>query len=507
MIGVVIIGFWLVMMGLLVKREVLIPRLHKGNALAYQDHATDTWMGFYLSDDACVGFVNTKTRPDVRAGEYGQAIEYWVRMSMTVLSFPTEIQVRGTAWAPRDRGLSDFELTLRSGEHIIHVAAKVHDGMLDGALRTAGETFPLQFRVGNDLLLSGNTGMGALNVPDLAPGDEVFVDTFDPMTMSVTKAQIRCIGEEAVEFDGRKVPAKVIETITGALKTKAWVAADNDVLRAETPFGFIMKKITQEQALDALEAGKNISEDLLNIVAIRPTGKAPVRGAVAMRIRLSGVNEDAKPPEDDTQRAEGPDVYAIRMPDEPFVAGAAPLEGADRDAALASDAFVQTKHPRIAETSKEIVGETTDTWERALKVYEWVYRTIEKRAVMSVPSALDVLETKEGDCNEHTVLFTALARAAGVPTRIAIGVAWSDELRGYYYHAWPEVYVGRWVWMDPTLGQPVADATHLKLLTGGIEQWPQLVAYLGQLKIEVVNIETAAQADAAKAASAEVPEK
>ena len=32
---------------------------------------------------------------------------------------------------------------------------------------------------------------------------------------------------------------------------------------------------------------------------------------------------------------------------------------------------------------------------------------------ISVPSAVQVLETLAGDCNEHTVLYVALARALG----------------------------------------------------------------------------------------------
>jgi hypothetical protein len=40
--------------------------------------------------------------------------------------------------------------------------------------------------------------------------------------------------------------------------------------------------------------------------------------------------------------------------------------------------------------------------------------------------------------------------------------------------------------MDPTLGQPVADATHIKLLNGGIDKWPALVSYIGKVQIEVV---------------------
>jgi hypothetical protein len=46
--------------------------------------------------------------------------------------------------------------------------------------------------------------------------------------------------------------------------------------------------------------------------------------------------------------------------------------------------------------------------------------------------------------------------------------------------------------MEPTLGQPIADATHVKLLTGDIERWPRLLAFLGKLRIEVLEVSGAA---------------
>lgn len=145
-------------------------------------------------------------------------------------------------------------------------------------------------------------------------------------------------------------------------------------------------------------------------------------------------------------------------------------------------------HPRVRETAQIAVGPETDTWRRAVRIHDWVFRNITKTPVISIPSALDVLQTREGDCNEHAVLFTALARAAGIPTRIAVGIVWSDESMAFGYHAWAEVYVGEWIPMDPTFGQPIADATHIKLLNGGIDQWPRLLPYIGAMQIEVIEV-------------------
>ena len=64
---------------------------------------------------------------------------------------------------------------------------------------------------------------------------------------------------------------------------------------------------------------------------------------------------------------------------------------------------------------------------------------LEKKPTVSLPSALEVLRTRVGDCNEHTALYVAMARAQGIPSRIAVGLV---HLRGaFYYHAWAEVYL------------------------------------------------------------------
>ncbi len=61
-------------------------------------------------------------------------------------------------------------------------------------------------------------------------------------------------------------------------------------------------------------------------------------------------------------------------------------------------------------------------------------------------------------------------------------------MNAFGYHAWPEVYVGHWIPMDPTFGQQLADATHIKLLDGSLDKWPQLLPYLGRIRIEVLDL-------------------
>jgi transglutaminase-like putative cysteine protease len=67
--------------------------------------------------------------------------------------------------------------------------------------------------------------------------------------------------------------------------------------------------------------------------------------------------------------------------------------------------------------------------------------------------ASQVASHKSGDCTEHAVLLTALARSLGLPARVAIGtvIARDGGSIGAFGHAWAEIYRdGAWSLVDAT---------------------------------------------------------
>jgi transglutaminase-like putative cysteine protease len=80
-----------------------------------------------------------------------------------------------------------------------------------------------------------------------------------------------------------------------------------------------------------------------------------------------------------------------------------------------------------------------------------------------------------------------LARAAGLPAKIMVGIAYHEG--AFYYHAWPAVHVGRWVEMDPTWGQPLVDATHIRITEGELANQLELVQTVGTLTLDVLEQE------------------
>ena len=154
---------------------------------------------------------------------------------------------------------------------------------------------------------------------------------------------------------------------------------------------------------------------------------------------------------------------------------------------LRPDALVQCDHPEIVAAARKVVGGERNAWEAVVCIGRWVHASLRKSPTISIPSALDVLHTRKGDCNEHTVLFVALARAAGIPAETCAGIVNVND--SFFYHAWPRVWVGRWVSMDPTFGQDVADATHIELVHGGLDRQSEIVRLVGRLRVRILRAE------------------
>ena len=161
---------------------------------------------------------------------------------------------------------------------------------------------------------------------------------------------------------------------------------------------------------------------------------------------------------------------------------------------LSSSVYVQSDHPSIIHVANTVVRNEPMAHKAASQLGSWVYEIIKnKNLQVGFASALQTLESKTGDCTEHTVLYVALARASGLPARVCAGLVFQSD--AFYYHFWPEVYVGEWFATDPTLGQWQADASHIQLAgsimesDSMIEMGEGVMRTLNQLEIEILKTE------------------
>ncbi len=143
---------------------------------------------------------------------------------------------------------------------------------------------------------------------------------------------------------------------------------------------------------------------------------------------------------------------------------------------------------------KQAAGAETDPWKVAVALEQYVHRVMRVDFVDAFSTAADVARARKGDCKEHAIYLAALARARGIPARVAIGMVYLNGAFGG--HMWTEVYIdGRWIPLDATLGGGGVGAAHLKQGQSTLEGVSAYIAFLpaaqvvGRLKIEVLEAE------------------
>jgi transglutaminase-like putative cysteine protease len=204
-----------------------------------------------------------------------------------------------------------------------------------------------------------------------------------------------------------------------------------------------------------------------------------------LRVQLRGTSLEGYDLEGARQSLRG-DTLEIRRETDTLLRAryTLPASASEFGAALAAEPLVQSGDTAIVSLAARIVDGATDPRVAAERITRWVHDSLAKKTSFSIPNAAQVLRLREGDCNEHTQLFVALARAAGLPARSVAGLAYVGGK--FYYHAWPEAYLGDWVAVDPTFGQFPADAAHLRFVIGGFKRQAELLKLIGALQVEVL---------------------
>ena len=124
--------------------------------------------------------------------------------------------------------------------------------------------------------------------------------------------------------------------------------------------------------------------------------------------------------------------------------------------------------PEIVRAAQKIVLGAPNQQEMVKRITKFVYKHISnKNYNHGNMSASEVLRTKSGDCTEHSALFAALARAAGIPAKMVYGVVLNPNGE-FFFHNWNEAFAdGKWITIDSTFDMSQADSSRITLIYGG----------------------------------------
>jgi transglutaminase superfamily protein len=319
----------------------------------------------------------------------------------------------------------------------------------------------------------------------------IFMEPFQ-MLMDV---EYNILRKEPFVYEGKPVDTFVVHHRVAGMESTLWVAENGSVMKEVTTQGFESRKEPEHIATDLGDEAMSVSS-LITLSLVKPGKEISQPGQKRqMKMKLSKMRSSDLIPQDHRQKVvqsekaeDGTFASVLLINAEPAKVKQAvvrPVASFSQPEYLEDSAEVQSKHPMIRSLAKELVGDTRNAWEASRKIHRWVFSNLDKVLVDSA-SALNALKERRGECQSHTYLFTALARAAGIPTKIVNGLVYSPKYQGFLYHAWPEVYVGEWRALDPTFGQDVVDATHIKLSEGQKDDQFKLMEFVGKVQIELI---------------------
>ncbi len=308
---------------------------------------------------------------------------------------------------------------------------------------------------------------------------------YDPTSFTMGEATARHLGSRQVEWRGNLVEADAFESHMFGASTITYVYNDS-IIKVEAPFDITM-------VLEPMEEATRLGHqrlDVLLLFAVKLEGELDPSRDTLVVLQLDSLRgnlildfADQRLLKRDGNTA----IVEIRRHNVKALEGRpnAPIPDSLRKY-LESDQFIQSDHPRIKKLAEQIVGNEEDQLRKARRIMDWVYNNLQKKPTVSIPNAVEVLEMGYGDCNEHATLYTALARAAGIPTDIVVGLIYQDGR--YFYHAWSASYIkGEWVWIDPVFGEFPASVGHLMLQRGSIERQSEITGVVGKLRVKVLS--------------------
>ena len=501
--GAILVG-WIAGLGLLVRREYFRPQVER---LAEAAMRVTPGPSYYavLQGGRHIGFASTT----VDTGTNEITVNDYLVADLPVGGRTHRATARTAVNLTRGFRVRDFALDLTAGAGPIKATGRVDGDTVVTLVVRAGTARPdtQRIRVEGPILLPTliPLAVGLGGTPEV--GQKVTLPVLDPVGMSARPVSLTIDAETLfVVHDSATIDSaagrwrgllpdtvRAWHVVPSGSTTfqPAWVDEQGRVVES-TQFGsLVLRRMPYELAFEnwrresRRRAAVTSDRDILETTAIA-ANKRVTRDLARLRVRLRNVDLAGYDLDGDRQQLRGDTLTVTRE-----TLARLPryrLSSADRrrfPRETSPEPLVESREPELALTAATVVDTNRNALVVAERLNTWVHRSLAKTITVGIPSALQVLRARRGDCNEHTQLYVAMARAAGLPARVATGLAYIDGK--FYYHAWPEVFVGQWIAVDPTLGQFPANAAHLRFALGGLGRQIDLLRLIGNLEIDVLD--------------------
>jgi hypothetical protein len=475
----------LIILGITVMLVLSIPGIRGGKKAVAADTSTvpagtrEEWLGVFLQGQRA-GYSFSKVARD----DQGITLESMTQITLNMMNTVRTLTTHAFVHTEADYTLKDFIVEITTTGHPTKI-----EGSLNGKILTLTSFSQGVPQTQNITLKEKPFFPDAMEEviknKKLKPGEELKIPYFDPTTQSSATATIKAFARGRTTVLGKEVEGTKYEIEFMGMISELWFDDGFRLIKNYSPnLGLEMLPMTKEEALADVQPANAF--DLLTFFAVKLTDPIPAgQDLSSIKLELKGITTENLDLTDDFQKVtvrepltieltfpllEGPDLKIPMREPEDF---------------LQPSIYIQCDNPDIIRAARDIIGDAKGARTSVIRLTEGVFKMLRKNPTASLPSALDVLKTKEGDCNEHAILFAALARSVGIPTKIYVGLI---NLYGdaYWYHAWCAVWLGKWVPVDPTFNQFPADLYHLKLKEGEISEQAKVLQVVGKLKILIL---------------------
>lgn len=465
---------WCFLFILLLRRDLFISTVAPGEAEVRQQAEQEEYQGVYFRDQKIGYVVNHYTPGEKNSLKVDQRAHMNLKVGETIQRIDLHLQ----AELRSDNTLQSFVFSFESPFYQMSAQGDVDGSRIHFILTTGSNTIEDSLDAGEPPIVP-TVRRAYLLRAGLEEGSKVKIPWFDPVSLTAKTSVVEYRGREKIQINGRVNNLhKFIESF-GGVRVNLWLNDDGEVIKEESPAGFVFIREPKFKALNLTET----SDELLSAVAVQITGAMPeLEGLQSMRYRLQLPDVEGFVLNSSRQQFDGSILTIHRevLPD----SSALPKETMCPDIgdSLKATPYIQSDSKKITDLTASLLEDGDTGLVRVEKLAAWVYLNLEKRPVIGIPDALTTLDNLRGDCNEHAALFAALARNVGMPTRIAAGVVY--HMGAFYYHAWNEVCVGdQWLSVDTTTNQLPADLSHIKFVQGELDEQVRIGALLGQLII------------------------
>lgn len=440
----------------------------------------DKWMGIYSGDDK-IGYSHAVVRTKERLEVFEEN-----KIKMTILGADQNIETK-SGYVLDGYSLESFEFSMNAGTVNLEARGKREGKELKMQVSSVSGNADIDFPLSGEPLISPIL-FKWLSEQKPEVGKSYKAALFDPALVLTgaepekLEATLTIEDKEKIEIPIGSFEAYRVKMLFMGSPSTIWITEQGEVVKEISSLGLVSVRETKEKALGEALSNLDIAEKTAiesNVLIDDP------RNLKLLRVKVGGI-ESAKSLdlEDNNRQIIKDGVVEIRRDDVSTInAYALPYVGEQYREFLEHTVLIQSDDPRIRKKSEEIIDGEKSSLGAAKEINDWVYENLKKAPTVSIPNALDVLQTAEGDCNEHAALFTALARASGIPTKMALGVVYLDGK--FYYHAWNEVFVGRWITVDPTFGQFPADASHIKFIEGDLSRASEIASLVGKINLDI----------------------